>query len=250
MSSLFFDCVLADYVLANYALTGGPVDRLLVGRLLIDSGLVLAWLLVVGGLSEAARRWGYGPEITRKIVHIGAGQVILLAWWLAVPAWLGVLASVVFGAVALLSYRLPLLPGINSVGRKSLGTFFYALSIGCSMIWFWPLYQPQYAAIGILTMTWGDGLAALVGQRFGAHPYQIWGEKKSIEGSLTMLLVSYAVVAGVLWAVQGTVLATWVVAAIAAVSATLLEAISKYGIDNLSVPLGTAAVCFWLQTVL
>ncbi len=245
MSSLLFDCVLVGNVLANYTLTGESVSRLL-----IDSGLVLAWLLLVGGLSETARRWGYGPEITRKIVHIGAGQVILLAWWLAVPAWLGVLASVVFGAVALLSYRLPLLPGINSVGRKSLGTFFYALSIGCSMIWFWPLHQPQYAAIGILTMTWGDGLAALVGQRFGAHPYQIWGEKKSVEGSVMMLLVSYAVVAGVLWAVQGAVLATWVVAAIAAMIATILEAISKYGIDNLSVPLGTAAVCFWLQTLL
>ncbi|MEM8504560.1 MAG: diacylglycerol/polyprenol kinase family protein [Cyanobacteria bacterium P01_D01_bin.1] len=223
------------------------MPSLLTSPLLIDCALVLAWLLVIGSLSEAARRWGYGPEITRKIVHIGAGQVILLAWWLAVPAWLGVLASVVLGAVALLSYRLPLLPGINSVGRKSLGTFFYALSIGCSMVWFWPLHQPQYAVIGILTMTWGDGLAALVGQRFGAHPYQIWGEKKSWEGSITMLVVSYVVVISVLLAVQGPGLATWLVAAIAAISATLLESISKYGIDNLSVPLGTAAICFWLQ---
>nr|WP_228025349.1 diacylglycerol/polyprenol kinase family protein [cf. Phormidesmis sp. LEGE 11477] len=210
----------------------------------------MAWLAFVGGLSEAARRWGYGPEITRKIVHIGAGQVILLAWWLAVPAWLGIVAAVFFSGVALLSYRLPLLPGINGIGRKSLGTFFYAVSIGCSMVWFWPLHQPQYAAIGILTMTWGDGLAALVGQRFGAHPYQIWGEKKSWEGSLTMLLVSYIVSASVLLAVQGPILTTWLVAAIAAIVATVLEAISKYGIDNLSVPLGTAAVCFWLQQML
>ena len=218
--------------------------------LLFDCILVLAWLGVVGGVSEAARRSGYGPEITRKIVHIGAGQVILLAWWLAVPAWLGVVASVVFSAVALLSYRLPILPGINGIGRKSLGTFFYALSIGFSMIWFWPLQQPQYAAIGILTMTWGDGLAALVGQRFGAHPYQVWGEKKSWEGSLAMLIVSYAVSVSVLWAVQGPILATWLGAAITALAATLLESISKYGIDNLSVPLGTAAVCFWLQQLL
>ncbi len=212
--------------------------------------MVLAWLGIVGGLSEGARRAGYGPEITRKIVHIGAGQVILLAWWLAVPAWLGVVASVVFSGAALLSYRLPILPGINGVGRKSLGTFFYALSIGVSMIWFWPVHQPQYAVIGILTMTWGDGLAALVGQRFGAHPYQIWGEKKSWEGSVTMMLVSYAVAMSVLWAVQGPVLATWLGAAIAAIVATVLESVSKYGLDNLSVPLGTAAVCFWLQQLL
>ncbi|MEM6451700.1 MAG: diacylglycerol/polyprenol kinase family protein [Cyanobacteria bacterium P01_D01_bin.105] len=208
---------------------------------------MLAWLALVGGLSEGLRRAGYGPELTRKVVHIGAGHVILLAWWMAVPAQAGIAASVLFSSVALLSYRLPLLPGIESVGRKSLGTFFYALSIGLLVGWFWPLAQPQYAAIGILTMTWGDGLAALVGQRYGEHPYQVWGEKKSWEGSATMLLVSYVVCVSILLYVQGPVMATWLVSAIAAVVATVLEAVSKYGVDNLSVPLGTAAVCFGLM---
>lgn len=192
---------------------------------------------------------GYGSEVTRKAVHIGAGHVILLAWWLAVPAWIGIAASVLFSGVALLSYRFSLLPGINSVGRKSLGTFFYALSIGLLIFWFWPLQQPQYAAIGILTMTWGDGLAALVGQRYGEHPYQIWGEKKSWEGSLTMLLVSYVVCAGILFGVQGAIASTWWIAGVAAVTAAALESASKYGIDNLSVPLGAAAVCFWLGQI-
>lgn len=214
--------------------------------LLTDCLIVIVWLAIVGGLSEGARRLGYGAEITRKIVHIGAGQVILLAWWLSVPAWLGIAASVFFSGVALLSYRLPLLPGINGIGRQSLGTFFYALSIGLLVLWFWPLQQPQYAAIGILTMTWGDGLAALIGQRYGEHPYQVWGEKKSYEGSLAMLLTSYAVCALVLLSVQGPALSTWAVAAAGACIATLLEAISKYGVDNLSVPVGTAAVCFFL----
>ena len=215
--------------------------------LLFQCTLVLLWLAVVGGLSELARRLDYGPEITRKIVHIGAGHVILIAWWLSVPAWAGIAASGLFSGVALLSYQFPLLPGINSVGRKSLGTFFYAVSIGLLIAWFWPLQQPHYAAIGILIMTWGDGLAALVGQRFGQHPYQIWGEKKSWEGSLAMLLVSYSVCAAILLAVQGPIAATWLSAIAVALIATLLESASKYGIDNLSVPLGTAAVCFWLS---
>ncbi len=218
--------------------------------LLVSCTLVLGWLAAVGGLSESLRRLGYGAEITRKVVHIGAGHVILFAWWLAIPAWVGLAASGLFSGVALLSYRLPILPGINGVGRKSLGTFFYALSIGLLIIWFWPLQQPQYAAVGILTMTWGDGLAALVGQRFGEHPYQIWGEKKSWEGSLTMLLVSFTVCAGILFGVQGAGAATWGAALVGAIAATILESVSKYGIDNLSVPLGTAAVCFWLSHLL
>ena len=218
--------------------------------LFIQGSVVLVWLALVGGLSEGLRRAGYGLELTRKVVHIGAGHVILLAWWMAVPAWTGIAASILFSGVALLSYRLPLLPGIESVGRKSLGTFFYAVSIGVLVAWFWPLAQPQYAAIGILTMTWGDGLAALVGQRYGKHPYQIWGEKKSWEGSATMFLASYIVCASILLCVQGAAAATWLIAGLGAIAATALEAVSKYGIDNLSVPLGTAAVCFGLGLLL
>ncbi len=218
--------------------------------LLIQSAVVLTWLAIVGGLSEVLRRTGAQPETTRKVVHIGAGHVILIAWWMSVPAWAGMVASGVFSSIALLSYRFPLLPGINSVGRKSLGTFFYALSIGLLIFWFWPLQQPQYAAIGILTMTWGDGLAALVGQRFGRHPYQIWGEKKSWEGSLAMLCVSYVVCAAVLLGVDGLTLEIWAIAGASAALATLLESVSKYGIDNLSVPLGSAAICYWLAQIL
>ena len=35
-------------------------------------------------------------------------------------------------------------------------------------------------------MAWGDGLAAIIGQRFGKHQYQIGTIKKSWEGSLAM----------------------------------------------------------------
>ena len=93
-------------------------------------------------------------------------------------------------------------------------------------------------------------MAALIGKRFGQHPYQIWGELKSWEGSLAMLCVSYIVCAAVLVAVQGSVFTTWAIAGISATVATVLESASKYGIDNISVPLGSAAVCYWLAQIL
>lgn len=189
------------------------------------------------------------PEIVRKVVHIGSGHVILLAWWLHIPAWVGITASILAAAIALLSYKFPILPSINSVGRHSLGTFFYAVTIGVLVAWFWSLQQPQYAAIGILIMAWGDGLAALIGKRFGKHPYQLWGEKKSWEGSLTMALASYAVCSLILLGVQGNIWQTWVVAIATALLATALEAFSKLGIDNLTVPLGSAALCFFLNQI-
>lgn len=189
-------------------------------------------------------------ELVRKVVHIGAGNVILVAWWLQIPAWVGISASIVAGVIALLSHYIPILPGINSVGRQSFGTFFYAISIGILIAWFWPLQQFHYAALGILVMTWGDGLAGLIGQRFGQHPYEVWGMKKTWEGSLTMALTSYTVSSLVLLNVQGNIWQTWVVPIAIAIVATSLEAFSKLGIDNLTVPLGSAALGFFLNQVL
>ncbi|WP_338038849.1 hypothetical protein [Neosynechococcus sphagnicola] len=118
--------------------------------------LVGGWLGLVVLVAEGLHRGGAAnPEVVRKVVHIGTGNVILLAWWLQIPAWIGVLAAVVFSAIALLSYYIPIFTSINGVGRKSLGTFFYAVSIGVLIAWFWPVQQPQYAALGVLVMTWG-----------------------------------------------------------------------------------------------
>ncbi|NEP84813.1 MAG: phosphatidate cytidylyltransferase [Okeania sp. SIO3B3] len=217
-------------------------------NIFIQVFLVGAWLGIILILAEALNRFAkVDPEISRKVVHIGTGNVILLAWWLQIPAWIGIMAGILSAAIALISYRLPILPSVNSVGRKSLGTFFYAVSIGILIGCFWFLKQPQYAALGILIMAWGDGLAAVIGQNFGKHPYQVWGMKKSWEGSLTMCLVSYIICSLILLAVQGNIWQTWIVAIPVALAATALETLSKIGIDNLTVPLGSAALCFVLN---
>jgi phytol kinase len=204
--------------------------------------LLLAWLVYRSGK--------FDHEIVRKIVHIGTGNVILLAWWLDIPAIFGIIASAIASIITLISYRLPILPGINSVGRKSLGTFFYAISIGVLVAFFWYINQPQYAALGILIMAWGDGFAAIIGRRFGKHQYQLFGGKKSWEGSLTMTLISYVISSLILFSVEGNTWQVWVISLIVAIVATALETLSFLGVDNLTVPLGSAALAFWLNQIM
>jgi phytol kinase len=218
--------------------------------LAVQLGVVALWLGAVVLVAGWQNRQGSESEVVRKIIHIGTGNVILLAWWLNVPAWIGVGASILFSGVTLLSYQFPLIPGIDSVGRKSLGTFFYAVSIGVLIACFWQSY-PHFAVIGILIMTWGDGFAALVGQRWGKHHYLLWGVQKSWEGSLAMLMISAVVCGIVLLSVYGFNGYVWIIALVVALIATLLEAFSKLGIDNLTVPIGSASIAFWLtQTIL
>lgn len=217
----------------------------------LQIAIVAAWVSLMLIISWGVKRFANDdPEIIRKIVHIGTGNVILLAWWLDIPAIVGITASIIASAVTLVSYRFPILPGINSVGRQSLGTFFYSVSFGILVAYFWYVQQPQYTALGILVMTWGDGLAALIGQRFGKHKYKVFGGQKSWEGSLTMTLVSYIVSSLIFLGVQGNIWQTWVISLIVAVVATGLEAVSFLGIDNLTVPLGSAALAFFLHQLL
>jgi phytol kinase len=201
--------------------------------------------------AELGHRWGWlAPEQSRKIVHIGTGNVIALAWVLQLPAWVGITSAVMAGAITLVSYWLPILPGVNSVGRQSYGTFFYAVSMGLSIAIFWPIGHPEYAVLGILVMAWGDGLAAIIGQRWGRHPYEIWGNRKSLEGTATLMLVSYAVATVVLLAANGNLPIVWLAGIPVAIAAVILESISQFGIDNITLPLGTAALAFWLVETL
>ena len=207
-------------------------------------------LVIILSLAEwISRQEKFDAEIPRKIVHIGTGNVILLAWWLQTPLSLGVLASIVFCAVTLLSYRLPILSSVSGIGRKSWGTFFYALSIGILILCFWGRSLPQFTAIGVVTMTWGDGLAAIFGKQFGTHPYELWGIKKSWEGSLTMFVVSLLITGSILLPIYGLAMGpalTLGIAVVVSAIATTLEAFSKFGLDNLTVPVGTAALCYGL----
>lgn len=101
--------------------------------------------------------------------------------------------------------------------------------------------------MGILTMTWGDGMAALIGQAYGHHSYEVWGIQKSWEGSTAMLFASFLAGAVVLIIAQGLTATSVAIALLAAGFATVLEAFSKLGIDNLTVPLGSAFLAYGLS---
>ncbi len=196
-----------------------------------------------------SRRLKTDSELTRKIVHIGTGNIILIAWWLNIPRLIILWAALVASIIAVTSYFLPILPSVNSVGRKSLGTLFYAISIGILTALFWQDGLRLYTAIGILVMSYGDGMAGLIGRKWGRHPYQMLGNNKSWEGSFTMTFVSFIVGMTLLSLASGWQWQNLMIALIMAISATILETVSQIGIDNLTVPVGSAIICYYCQQI-
>jgi len=89
--------------------------------LTIQIGAVVIWLGLVFLASEVLHHLKQDPELVRKVVHIGTGNVLLISWWLHIPTWLGVTAGVVFSAIALASHRVNILPCSTMWGAKPMG---------------------------------------------------------------------------------------------------------------------------------
>lgn len=207
-------------------------------RQALGVGLVGLWLALLALLALAIRqRWNAHGEWSRKLVHIGGGAVVPLAWWFGIERWLAIPAAATITLLAWFNHRRRLLPAIEDVGRASYGTVAYGASITLLLLLFWP-QRPDAVCAGVLVMALGDGLAGLIGPRIPSPSWRVLGERRSLLGTLTMGLVSL----GALWAVATAAPpgpGLWLLGLLALI-ATALEQIALLGLDNLTVPLAVA----------
>ncbi len=82
-------------------------------------------------------------------------------------------------------------------------------------------------------MSYGDGMAALIGEKYGKHKYQIFGDKKSFEGSIAMFLV-LIVTLGIVLAYYHVSTSSFIIIPIVALVATIFEGITPKGLDNIT----------------
>lgn len=214
---------------------------------LFPAALATLCLAAIIGLAEGLRRhFGAEPEFARKIAHIGGGHIILIAWWFEMPAWLAITTTIIVTIAVILSLsRFNILVSRAGNKRTNLGFFYYSLSHVILIAVLWPLGAELFSVLGILIMAWGDGLAGFVGYYLGRHRYTIRGATKSLEGSAAMFMVSLLVALLVLAPFYGLTTVALPAAAVAAV-ATLFEAVSRNGEDNLTVSLAPAFLAYIL----
>lgn len=209
--------------------------------MLTGLALITAWLgAVFIFASLISKRWPQQQELSRKVVHIGAGFALPIAWATEIPVSLALAAAALASSLALINHRWRLLASIEDVGRFSYGTVAYGASITILLAFFWP-QRADLVCAAVLTMALADGLAGLLGANFSSHRWQIFGQTKSIIGTATMALVTLLVIALLLPNLP------WHVVIAIATSATLLEQFSWAGLDNLTVPLLVGVMGAWLR---
>ena len=196
---------------------------------------------VLGGSSLVAKK---GKEASRKFIHILLGN-----WWLIAmyffdsTLWAAILPTV-FIFVNYFSYKFNIIKSMErdeGENKDSLGTVFFAVSLLVLVIFtFGVIKNPWIGLCAFLTMTYGDGFAAVFGKKFKSKEFKIFGSTKTIIGSLTMFIITllihliYFGVIGVEYFVLKAI--------IIAVLATIMEAVSIKGTDNIIVPIITAVI--------
>ena len=202
--------------------------------------LILACLYVgvaiaLGEVLRKALRLSQG--FTRKFIHVAVGMIsVPTVLWFSDLRW-AIIPPLAFVVINYLDYRFGLIQAMMSSNRSNLGTVYFPLAFAVALIIFWgdpsrPATNPRLIVAALMPLTWGDALAAIVGERFGQHRYTIFGQTRSLEGSVTMLIVS----ALATWMALGASPSAVAVAVVIALGATLVEAISPWGIDNLTIP--------------
>lgn len=211
-------------------------------------GLVISFAYVgaVLLLGEGLRRYARWPaERTRKLVHVLAGFWVFPVIAVFETAWVAVLPALAFIGINYLSLRRRLFRSVHEEDT-GWGTVAFPLAFVLLIPLLWDRRPLLPAALMPLVVA--DPAAALVGGRWGRLRYGWPGALRSLEGSLTMLVVSVLTVAASLAVLDGLAVSQAVRAGlVVAAWATLAEGITARGWDNLTVPLVSAAVLVWLM---
>ncbi len=178
-------------------------------------------------------------EVLRKILHIGIGPLVPLAKYLLISKNTALIFTSIIFLMILLNYTYRLFPTIEDVDRKSFGTLFYCLSLFILILFFWDK-DPNSLIAGFFVMTFGDGLAGLVGKNINSKSWFVLGQKKSLIGTTTMLFISFIVVFSIGFLNHYSFNINYFTIAFVA---TALEQLSILGIDNFLVPIASG-ICF------
>ncbi len=204
---------------------------------MLKFALILLYIFSIFLISIIYKRFNEdNKEALRKIIHIGMGPLIPIAQYLQIDQNSALTFTGIISILIFLNYSYKFFPSIEDVDRKSFGTLFYCISLFILIFFFWEK-DPYALMAGFFIMTFGDGLAGLIGKNLKSKNWIFFKQKKSLFGTATMFLTSLLVVCSLAYIQKYNFNINLLMIAFIA---TTLEQFSVIGIDNLLVPLASA----------
>ena len=211
--------------------------------------VAIAWLRLN---NFAAQRGWISSQLSRKIIHMGTGLFFVLCWPLfsRSPSSPYIAALVPF--VITIQFILvgtgfikdeAAIESMSRTGdRREIlrGPLYYGIVFVLLTVLYW--YETPTGIVALMLMSGGDGLADVLGRRFGKVGLP-WNKGKTLIGSLGMFLGGWLFAAGVLavYIYLGLFPRPWVNylpgVTLIALAGTLVESLPFQDVDNLTIPL-------------
>ena len=191
-------------------------------------------------------------DISRKITHICAGSAIVFLPLYIDTGWSHYLNITVFAVWTVLLIQKGLFAADDDQAVKTMtrtgdkrellkGTLYFVIvAMICGT-----LYYKQFP--GVLAMAilgWGDGLAPIIGTRYGKLKYRVLSDK-SVEGSLAFLVGSIFAGLFFVWLIVPELFDAGKIVTIALI-ATVVEGVSPKEVDNLTIPFAVIVTACYL----
>ncbi len=208
-----------------------------------------------------AHKGWVSSSISRKIIHIGTGPIFVLCWllfnnapiarYLAVIVPLGITLQFALVGTGVIKDPSAVDAMSRTGDRREIlrGPLFYGIDFVLLTVLFWR--NSPIGIVALMVLCGGDGLADIIGKRIPSAALP-WSKKKSVAGSLTMLLGGFILAISILgifvWQsyFPGPFSTYLVPVGIIAVVTTLIESLPFADIDNLTVPLVSVLLGFLL----
>ncbi|KAL9419185.1 hypothetical protein AB3S75_037025 [Citrus x aurantiifolia] len=240
-----------------------------VGHLLHDAGATAAVLVGAYGLvlsfDNLSQRKLIQQSLSRKLVHILSGLLFMVSWPIfRFPSRASTEARYFAALVPLVNCLRLVINGLSLVKDDGLiksvtregnpkellrGPLYYVLMLILSALVFWR--DSPVGVISLSMMCGGDGVADVIGRRFGSMKI-FYNEKKSWAGSISMFVFGFLVSIGMLYFYsilgyyQLDLIETLQRVALVSLVATVVESlpITEVVDDNISVPLASMVAAY------
>lgn len=216
-------------------------------------GLTLIIALVWLRLNDFLAHKGWVTSvISRKIIHIGTGPIFVLCWllfneqpaapYLAAIVPLGITIQFALVGTGVIKDPSAVEAMSRSGDRREIlrGPLFYGLAFVILTVLFWR--NSPIGMVALMILCGGDGLADILGKRIKSSRLP-WSPRKSVAGSMTMLLGGFAFAILIVWVFvwqgyfkQSIGQLIGPIALIALIT-TLIESLPFPDIDNITIPL-------------
>lgn len=201
-------------------------------------GAVIVFAFVLGKKTDIS------SETMRKIIHIGVSN-----WWFLEISLFTTLSYALVGPIFFIisNSLFTFLDWGRFIGmndrKRNYGLIYFPVTLLLLVVLQYQGVLPSIACtIGVLVMGYGDGLAALIGRKWGKRKLNLPSGGKTWLGTFVMFLVSFLVTfIGLLMTSLPLGSVVGVSLLVGAVSA-FVEAITPLGLDNLTVPLLAAFI--------